>query len=116
MPIYRIRCNCCGTEQDIFRTLSTYNDLPAHCGETMTRVICAPAIHADLPGYESPATGKWIEGRAARRDDLARSGCRPWEGLEAERKEAAKVKDEHFAKSDAFIEHAVSQAAQQIGL
>ena len=35
-----------------------------------------PYIRSDLPAYESPVTGKLIEGRAARREDLARSGCR----------------------------------------
>jgi hypothetical protein len=38
--------------------------------------ICLPYIRSDLPGYVSPVTGKWIEGRAARREDLARTGCR----------------------------------------
>ena len=38
--------------------------------------IPRPYIRADLPGYKSPVTGKWIEGRAARREDLARTGCR----------------------------------------
>ena len=35
-----------------------------------------PAVASDLPTYHSPITGKPIEGRAARREDLARSGCR----------------------------------------
>lgn len=35
-----------------------------------------PQILSDLPGYMSVASGKWVEGRAARRDDLARTGCR----------------------------------------
>ena len=35
-----------------------------------------PYIRGDLPAYTSPITGKIIEGRAARREDLARSGCR----------------------------------------
>ncbi len=38
-----------------------------------------PYIASDLPGYRSPVTKKWIEGRAARREDLARTGCRPVE-------------------------------------
>ena len=38
--------------------------------------ILTPQILSDLPGYMSVASGKWIEGRAARRDDLARTGCR----------------------------------------
>lgn len=46
-------------------------------------------ILPDLPGYQSPTTGLWVEGRAQRREDLKRSGCRPWEGLEQEKKEAA---------------------------
>lgn len=46
-----------------------------------------PLIVPDLPGYESPATGQWVEGRAQRREDLKRSGCRPWEGREQEVKE-----------------------------
>lgn len=39
-------------------------------------VIPFPYIRGDLPAYQSPVTGKMIEGRAARREDLARSGCR----------------------------------------
>ena len=35
-----------------------------------------PYIRSDIPPYESPITGKIIEGRAARREDLAKSGCR----------------------------------------
>ena len=38
--------------------------------------IGMPYIRSDLPPYQSPITGKMIEGRAARREDLARSGCR----------------------------------------
>lgn len=35
-----------------------------------------PFIMRDTPAYRSPVTGKEIDGRAARREDLARSGCR----------------------------------------
>lgn len=49
-------------------------------GEEITRdpnaPVCLPQIRGDLPGYLSPVTGQWVEGRAARREDLARSGCR----------------------------------------
>lgn len=48
-------------------------------------------IQPDLPGYHSPVTGKWVEGRKARREDLLRTGSRPWEGLAAERKEAERA-------------------------
>ena len=44
--------------------------------ERKSKVITMPYVRGDLPGYVSPVTGKWIEGRAARREDLARTGCR----------------------------------------
>jgi hypothetical protein len=44
--------------------------------ERNSTTICTPYIRSDLPGYVSPVTGKWIEGRSARREDLARTGCR----------------------------------------
>lgn len=44
--------------------------------ERRSKEIVMPYIRSDLPGYVSPVTGKWIEGRAARREDLAKTGCR----------------------------------------
>lgn len=58
----------------------------------------------DLPGYESPATGEWVEGRKARREDLKRSGCRPYEGREQEAKEAQKLKQAESARLDQLAE------------
>lgn len=48
------------------------------------------AIHGDIPDYRSPIDGRVISGKVKRRDDLRRNGCRPWEGSEQEKKEAAK--------------------------
>ena len=39
--------------------------------------LAMPYVRGDLPAYKSPITGKPIEGRAARREDLARNNCRP---------------------------------------
>jgi hypothetical protein len=33
-------------------------------------------IQSDIPAYYSMASFKWVDGRRARRDDLARTGCR----------------------------------------
>ena len=38
--------------------------------------ITMPAMRGDLPEYISPVTGKPVDGRSARREDLKRSGCR----------------------------------------
>jgi hypothetical protein len=53
----------------------------------------APDVMPDLPAYESPIDGRVIDGRAQRREDLRRHGCRPYESGETEdaqrRREAA---------------------------
>jgi hypothetical protein len=66
-------------------------------------------IQPDLPGYESPTTGKWIEGRKARREDLKRSGCRPYEGFAQEKREADKVR----AENDRRLDHATGEAVER---
>lgn len=38
-------------------------------------VICAPMVVRDTPAYFSVVSSKMIEGRAARREDLKRTGC-----------------------------------------
>jgi hypothetical protein len=70
----------------------------------------APMIFGDLPGYESPVTGQWIEGRRARREDLKRTGCRPWEGLAAEKREAARQRAYEEIRQDRKIEEAIGKA------
>lgn len=67
----------------------------------------APMVLPDTPGYVSPVTGLWVEGRRQRREDLKRSGSRPWEGLEQERKEAARAKACEAAKVEKRLEEAV---------
>ena len=68
------------------------------------KVESAPMVVPDLPGYESPVDGRWIEGRRARRNDLARHQMRPWEGLASEQREAAKVRAEWDRKADQLAE------------
>ena len=67
-------------------------------------------IQPDLPGYQSPITGQWIEGRKARREDLKRHECRPWEGREQEAKEAAKVRAEADRRLDQIAERMAHRA------
>lgn len=62
------------------------------------------AVHNDLPGYESPVTGKWIEGKKARREDLKRTGSRPYEGRKAEMEEVRRFHVEQERKLDQIAE------------
>lgn len=61
----------------------------------------------DLPGYESPVTGKWIEGKVARRNDLAASGCVEYEAGMKEEQVA------RHAKEDAAFDKKVDDVVEQ---
>lgn len=62
----------------------------------------------DTPDYVSPVTGIVVSGRRQRRNDLARTGSRPWEGMAAERKEA----DRRKAYAEQKYEGALDRAAR----
>jgi hypothetical protein len=74
----------------------------------------APAVVGDLPGYVSPVTGLWIEGRKARREDLKRSNSRPYEGFAAERKEAERRVAYDEQKRDRKLEAVVRRAYHEL--
>jgi hypothetical protein len=67
-------------------------------------------IMADLPGYQSPVTGKWVEGRKARRDDLARTHSRPYEGREQEQKEIDRQRQYEERRLEKRIEESAGRA------
>lgn len=70
-------------------------------------------IQPDYAGYESPVTGEWIEGRKARREDLKRTGSRPYEGFAQEKKEADKYRAEQDRKLDTLAEKMAHRAWAQ---
>lgn len=76
-----------------FETNSKYYDDPEKGWEEKIMMHAYPKRSAAvyvMPAYQSPITGKWIDTPSQRRDDFARNNCRPWEGMENEKKEAAK--------------------------
>lgn len=80
MPMYVVRCGECSSQQDIFRPLARFDELPDCCGQRMQRVICAPAVIADIQPYQAMAvdvaTGKppVISSRSEHREFLRRNG------------------------------------------
>lgn len=80
MPLYSIKCDHCGKEQDVFRSLAKIDDLPDCCGERMHRQVCAPHVVADIAPYQAVAvdvaTGKApvITSRSQHREYLRRNG------------------------------------------
>lgn len=80
MPMYDAVC-AHGHKEVIFSKIAQ-RDEPRYCEQCsglLTRLISAPAVRPDIQAYQSPATGKWVDSRAKRRDDLRRSGCIEWE-------------------------------------
>ena len=67
-----------------------------------------------MPGYESPATGRWIETPRQRREDFKASGTREWEGMANEKAHSDQQKKYEEVKQDAALDHAVRTAWQHL--
>lgn len=117
MPTYDYRCGV-GHTFDGFSTIAErHNPRLCTCGEPAALVILhAPSVRGDLPGYQSPIDGKWIEGRRARNEDLVRNGCRPYEGRDSEHKEMTKRQNENEDKLDQLIDTAVETTLTEMTL
>lgn len=87
---------------------------PIEVGEDYVPAPVAPLVFGDLPGYQSQATGAWVEGRRARREDLKASGCRPWEGLQIEQQEASRQKAYASEREDAALTKTASESFYQL--
>lgn len=62
-------------------------------------------VSSDYKGYTCPVSGKWIEGRAAHRENLKRTGCRILEKGEREQNERNRRESE---------ERSVNQLAEKM--
>lgn len=61
----------------------------------------------ELPSYQSPIDGRWIDGRVARREDLARSNCIEYD--DSMPAEQAK----RFAQEDAALDKKVDAIVEE---
>jgi hypothetical protein len=115
MPTYEAFCHTCKTVQDYYQPVSRYMDTPECCGaKTQKVILTAPVGIVDIPAYVSPTTGKLIDSRSKRREDLKASGSREWEGMEQEQKVAQQRVKAEEKKADAAIESAVVSAWQAL--
>lgn len=77
----------------------------------------APDLMLDIQpweAYESPASGKMITSRKERREDMARTNSRPWEGLAVEKQEADRQRAYQEQRNDARLHEAVSRTFYQM--
>jgi hypothetical protein len=81
MPIYTYRCSN-GHAYDRYLALADYaRPQVCDCGRVGLRMICAPLLvkaQAECR-YDSPIDGHAVTSWAARRDDLARNNCQPYD-------------------------------------
>lgn len=113
--IYESRCNSCGKTYEYIKPAAQYLESPFCCGERTEKVILnAPMGHVVNIHYTSPIDGKPITTKQARIDDLRRNNCRPWEGLEQEKKVAQERKKYEEKKEDQKLESAAVQAWQSL--
>lgn len=75
MPIYQIRCDHCNAEQDIYRAVAQYDDLPDCCGAKMQRKVTAPYVMTDIQPYRSMIDGTMITSRSQHSQHLRDHGC-----------------------------------------
>lgn len=80
----------------------------------MKLLILPTQVYVDMPAYVSPASGRRITTRTERQRDLKETGSRPWEGLEQEKKEAARARAEKEKKLDAKIEDTIRREYHQL--
>jgi hypothetical protein len=77
------------------RMVDKATGLPMLNQEERARPLQTPLTVGDLPGYASPITGEWVEGRRARKYDLQKHNCIDANDLPSPT--GGKLKNERFA-------------------
>ena len=114
MPIYQYHCATCNSRRDVVKKIAEMDSATKclRCDFAMNREICAPMVRGDIPGYDCPVTGKWIEGRVAHEENLRRQGCRVLEPGETEAAKTSHAKSE--AAFDASIDATVEEFVETL--
>lgn len=75
MPIYTIKCDKCEKEDEIFRNMADYDDLPECCGARTHRIMSLTLATPDIQPYQSMIDGSYIGSRSKHRAHLKQHGC-----------------------------------------
>lgn len=110
MPVYTYRCTSCDNQFEIYHTVKELDDKAWRwcwdCTHPLDLVITAPLLvkaAADVC-YDSPIDGSPITSWAARRNDLAKHGCREYDpGMKQDYHQ--RIKDADAAMEKAVDEH-----------
>lgn len=113
MPLYDYRCLSCSHEEERAIPMSALSDTQrCRCGGVLERLVSAPRVLGDYEGYTCPVTNKWVEGRAAHRENLKRQGCRVFES--GEREQFVRQKEREEATFDRNIDTTVDAAIESM--
>ena len=97
----------------IYRTIDRRNEVPrCSCGGGAYRILDLPMVSVDIPAYVSPSTGKLINSRQQRKEDLLKSNAYAWEpGIE---KDIARKKEQEITESFKPISDAVDNTVRDM--
>lgn len=119
MPIYECQCPKCEEEAEVSLTFTEQED-PKNfpkcfsCKTQMLQILSPTRGWVDFPaaqgGYVSHGTGEYVDTTKKRKEDLRKSKCRPWEGIDSEKREAARQSAYREAKEDAKLDDTVRKA------
>lgn len=114
MPLYEYECiNCLMTVEIIHPILELDNKRRCEvCGGGLKRNLCPTLIQMDYPGYVCPISNRWIEGKAAHRENLKKHGCRIYEAGETE--QVIKRKQEAEKEFEAKLDDSIGRTIQSM--
>lgn len=110
-PIYEYLCRSGHAFERFLAVKDHATPQACECGAASEKQLSALMVVADLPGYQSPVDGRWVEGRKARREDLARNNCVPYEpSMKADHARRLKESNEAIdRKVDAHVESEIAK-------
>jgi len=114
MPIYRYQCTNGHTFENFLTIAGHVSELACECGAVATQIISAPLLvkaSADVC-YDSPIDGRPITSWQARREDLARNHCRPYDP--EMKKDAERFREDSRAEIDKAIDATVEEAIEKM--
>ena len=113
--IYESQCNSCGKTYEYIKPAAQYLESPFCCGvRTEKKIFSPPMGFVENIHYTSPIDGRPITTKQARINDMRANNCRPWEGMEQEKKVAQERKAHEEKIEDKKIEAAAVQAWQSL--